>query len=140
MLTYSKNLDIEDNNNILELGTRLHDILFKLDFKNPNLEKYENNIKTIIKKFLNLSFLNIETAINFYKEYEFYYNNQHGKIDLIIEYPDHYKIIDYKLSNIDDESYYTQIKGYKSYLETITNKPIKSYLYSLIQGKYKIIE
>ena len=139
--TYSKELQIEDENSIiLELGTNLHDILFKIDFKNPSIEKYDNNLQNILKRFLNMPFLDINNAINFYKEYEFYYDEQHGKIDLIIEYKDHYKIIDYKLSNIEDNNYIEQIKGYKNYLQTITNKPIKLYLYSLLQGKYKNIE
>ena len=61
-------------------------------------------------------------------------------MDLIIEYNDCFKIIDYKLSNIDDMAYVDQLRGYKNYLSKIVNKPIKLYLYSLLKGKYKIID
>jgi len=137
----SKQLKIEDNNNyMLEKGTYLHNSLLKLDFKNPKFDKMNNDDANIIKKFLNNDFLDINNAINIYKEYEFINESSHGIIDLIVEYNDHYKIIDYKLSNIDDESYVNQLKEYKNYLSNIVNKPIKLYLYSLLKGIYKFID
>ena len=138
---FSKELDLENNNNeILQLGNRLHDLLFKLDFKKPDFSKMNDNDKFIINRFLKMNFLNLNKAIKLYKEYEFTTNDEHGFIDLIIEYEDEFKIIDYKLSNIDDENYLKQLNGYKKYLSTITNKPIHTYLYSLLKGEYKNID
>ena len=46
---------------------------------------------------------------NIYKEYEFIYDEDnttyHGIIDLMLEYQDNIKIIDYKLKNINDDAY-----------------------------------
>ena len=137
---FSKKSDVTLDNNLLEIGTNLHNILFQLDFKNPDMQSLDNNTTYIINRFLNTPFLELEKSINIYKEFEFIDNNKKGIIDLIIEYPNEYKIIDYKLSNIEDEEYILQLHGYKEYLSKIVNKPIKLYLYSLLKGNYKIIE
>jgi ATP-dependent exoDNAse (exonuclease V) beta subunit len=48
----------------------------------------------------------------------FIYNDEsgkhHGIIDLMLEYDDYIKIIDYKLMNIDEEAYNEQLLGYKN--------------------------
>lgn len=138
---FSKEVNLKDTNKeLLSIGNYLHNLLFKLDFKNPYLDNLDIKTKNIVNKFLKMEFLNIDTAINIYKEYEFVNDNKNGIIDLIIEYDNEVKIIDYKLSNIEDEEYVNQLKGYKDYLIKITNKPIKLYLYSLLKGEYKIIE
>ena len=46
-------------------------------------------------------------------------------------------IIDYKLKNISDKEYYKQLDGYRLYIENITNKKIKTYLYSIIDNDLK---
>ena len=46
-------------------------------------------------------------------------------------------IIDYKLNNVLDEAYTKQLNGYKEYISTITTKPIKVYLYSIIGEKFE---
>ena len=138
---FSKELKLENNDtSILNKGINLHNSLFKLNFKNPDYSYIDDNDAFIINRFLKMDFLNIDKAINIYNEYEFRYNDNHGIIDLIIEYENEYKIIDYKLSNIDDSSYINQLKGYREYLTKIVNKPIKVYLYSLFKGEYKIID
>ena len=139
--TFSKQLDIKENDtSVLDLGNKLHNILFQLDFNNPNLAKYDSSTQSIINRFLTMNFLDISNSINIYKEFEFINDDKHGVIDLIIEYENEYKIIDYKLSNIDDPKYVEQLNGYKTYLQQIVNKPIKLYLYSLLRGKYKMID
>ena len=68
------------------------------------------------------------------------YTYYHGIIDLIIETNNEIKIIDYKLQNIVDENYIKQLKGYKNYLNKISNKNINIYLYSLINHQYQKID
>ena len=79
--------------------------------------------------------MDIGTA-NIYKEYEFVYEEDniiyHGIIDLMLEYDDYIKIIDYKLKNISDEAYLKQLNGYKKYIEKVFNKKVSIYLYSII--------
>ena len=57
----------------------------------------------------------------------------------MLEYDDHIDIIDYKLKNVIDEQYKKQLKGYKEYIERMTDKPTKTYLYSIIDGEFKEI-
>ena len=40
----------------------------------------------------------------------------------MLVYENYIDIIDYKLSNIDDEKYIDQLNGYKKYIEMISNK------------------
>ena len=49
-------------------------------------------------------------------------------------------IIDYKLKNTDDLEYVKQLKGYKKYIERISDKDVKTYLYSIIDGELKEIK
>ena len=114
--------------NKMEYGTKIHEILEYSDFNNPN-NKYINNLLEKIDR----------NFINVYKEFEFIYEENstkyHGIIDLLLEYKDHYKIIDYKLKNIEDENYYKQLNGYKKYIEDNTNKKAEIYLYSILENE-----
>ena len=40
-------------------------------------------------------------------------------------------IVDYKLKNIEDDAYKKQLKGYKQYIESKTDKNVNTYLYSI---------
>ena len=138
----SKTLIDSKTNNNMEYGTKIHEMLEYIDFSNfdENTIK-DNSIRNKISKLI--SYLgNIETA-KIYKEYEFYYqenkNCHHGIIDLLVEYDDHIKIIDYKLSNISDDKYKEQLNGYKKYIASISTKPIYTYLYSIISEELKEI-
>ena len=64
-------------------------------------------------------------------------NISHGIIDLLIEDEANMIIIDYKLNNIDDENYDKQLNGYRSYIESISNKKVNCYLYSIIDNNYR---
>ena len=123
----------EEINNI-NLGTKMHYILEHLDFINPNLDLYTKEEGDIINSLL--SNLNNLKECTIYKEHEYIYekdnNYKHGIIDLILEYKDHYDIIDYKLKNTTDKAYISQLNGYKEYLSSITKKEVNTYLYSLL--------
>ena len=43
--------------------------------------------------------------------------------------------MDYKLKHTKDEAYLKQLNGYKKYIENITNKQTKIYLYSILDEK-----
>ena len=118
--------------NAMEYGTHIHEIFETEDFRNANnkyvlalLEKIDNNFK------------------NVYKEYEFIYKYEdkeyEGIIDLLLEYEDKMVIIDYKLSNIDDENYVKQLSIYKSFIENKTKKETETYLYSILNDTLKKI-
>ena len=111
-------------------GRLVHELFECTDFN--NLNNLSDNNKKIIERFLEK--VDISHA-NIYKEYEFIYDEDnttyHGIIDLMLEYQDNIKIIDYKLKNINDDAYIKQLNGYKDYIEKLFNKKTSIYLYSI---------
>ncbi|MGM9882038.1 MAG: UvrD-helicase domain-containing protein [Bacilli bacterium] len=119
----------------LDYGKRIHEILENIDFYNPNYDILSVSEKTIVSNFINN--IDIKDA-NIYKEYEFIYEEDntiyHGIIDLMLEYQDKIKIIDYKLKNINDTAYLRQLDGYKNYIERVFDKRVEIYLYSIMDN------
>ena len=111
-------------------GRLVHELFECTDFN--NLDNLSDNNKKIIERFLEK--VDISHA-SIYKEYEFIYDEDnttyHGIIDLMLEYQDNIKIIDYKLKNINDDAYIKQLNGYKDYIEKLFNKKTSIYLYSI---------
>lgn len=130
------------NNDVLSFGTKIHEYLEYLDFND-----FDNSLsKLVIEPFFKEKILKIKEmpfikkeAI-YHKEYEFIYQTEaeikHGIIDLLIETNDELIVVDYKLESIDKPYYIDQVKGYITYLSTISSKKIKGYLYSILDSKY----
>jgi len=122
----NKLISVDEYNNMKE-GTKLHYIFETEDFKTSNNPYI---IKFI--KYIDLNYLNC------FKEYEFIYEEEneikHGFIDLMLEYSDHIDIIDYKMKNIADENYLKQLNGYKNYIQSISEKSVNIYLYSILDN------
>ena len=117
----------------MEYGTHIHELLEYADFRNPK----ENIVQKLLEHIDN-------NFINVYHEFEFIWEeemiNYHGIIDLMIEYQDKILIIDYKLKNISDKEYTHQLLVYQKYIKSITNKIVKTYLYSIIDNELKEIK
>ena len=132
---FSKESDILyiDSVKAMKYGTLIHEELEYADFDKKN-NKYLEKLFNVISS----------DYINVYREYEFSYQENNivynGVIDLMLEYDDYINIIDYKLKNIMDEKYNLQLRGYKKYIESISNKVVNIYLYSLIEDKILKIE
>lgn len=130
-------IDKEERNK-LDYGIKMHELLELIDFNNPNYQGLSSNEKQIITNLLESIDVN---SANIYKEYEFVYDKDnttyHGIIDLMLEYKDNIKIIDYKLKNINDTEYVKQLTGYKDYIENTFNKKTSIYLYSILD---KVLE
>lgn len=139
----SSKLYTKDEIKNMEKGTHMHYLLEITDFKNPEYNNLTKEETTIIKNLLNQDIMKNIQNTNIFKEYEFIYENNNtikkGIIDLMIEHNDHIDIIDYKLKNTIDNAYKSQLKGYKEYIEKLTNKPVFTYLYSLLDTKITII-
>ena len=134
-----KELKDESLNYIIDLGNELHACLEAINFNDINVEELDisNHKKEIIKTLLKHDiFKNISKAKT-YHEYEFYYNEYHGIIDLLCVYDDHIDIIDYKLSDINKEEYVRQLSIYKEYVASISNLPINCYLLSILRKEIK---
>lgn len=129
----------------MEIGKYIHYIFEIIDFKNPDLDSLniDDFYKNKVLAFLNNDLFKDISKSKIYKEYEFIYefNNikYHGIIDLMLEYDDEIKIIDYKLKNIKDDNYINQLNGYKKYIEAKTNKKVSTYLYSIIDETLDVI-
>lgn len=142
--SFSKNsvhLINKEEQNKLDYGKKIHELLELVDFKNPNYEDMSPNEIEVISKFIeNINLKN--TSIH--KEYEFIYTEDnityHGIIDLLLEYENEIKIIDYKLKNINDKDYLKQLEGYKKYIESKFDKETNIYLYSILNNKLEKIE
>lgn len=115
----------------MKFGRRFHQLLEQIDFQTPNYEFMSEVEKEKIKAFLSTGLFS-STPTASYKEYEFYCDELHGIIDLLLEYEDHFAIVDYKLKNVVDEAYLEQLNGYYQYLKTKTTKNIDLYLYSIL--------
>lgn len=131
----------KDEKEKMEFGTKVHEILEYTDFK--TYETDGSYIGDKVSLFINSPLLANISQAKTYHEYEFFYEKDnteyHGIIDLMIEYPDHIDIVDYKLKDISDENYINQLNGYKNYISSVSNKKINIYLYSILDGTVKEI-
>ena len=125
----------KEEQNKLDYGIRIHEILELTDFANPNYDNLSVKEREVFDNFISKIDIN---NCNIYKEYEFIYREDnisyHGIIDLMLEYSNYIKIIDYKLKNINDMEYLKQLNGYKNYIEKLFNKEVHIYLYSIIDN------
>lgn len=129
------------NKKNMDFGTLIHEVFELIDLKNYDENIIEDNfIREKVSKFMNNKLLENIKKSNVYHEYEFLYEDKdilyHGIIDLMLEYSDHIDIIDFKLKNITDKNYKNQLMGYKKYIETMSNKKVNTYLYSIIDEKF----
>ena len=130
-----KNIHItsKEEQDRLDYGKKVHELFELTDFHNTSNLTGKN--REIITNFLDK--VNIDNA-DIYKEYEFIYEDNnityHGIIDLMLEYDNNIKIIDYKLKNINDNAYLKQLNGYKNYIENTFNKDTSIYLYSILDN------
>ncbi len=140
----NKTINTKEEINNMKLGTKIHEVLEYLDFKNYDSSIIKDKfIRDKIDKFMNNKLLSNVNKANIYHEYEFIYkkdnNEYHGIIDLMLEYDDYIDIIDYKLKSISDEKYIDQLNGYRNYISTKSNKKINVYLYLIMDGIIKEI-
>lgn len=139
------NLKSYEETMIMETGNYLHEVLECISLKEPKLSQLpiSDVVKERVLTFLNQPLLQEIEKSEIYQEYEFIYEEnhvkKHGIIDLMLVYPDHVDIIDYKLRNIEKKDYEAQLEGYRTYIRHITNKPVNIYLYSILDGKIKTI-
>jgi len=147
-VTFSKNTNkiyTKDEISNMEFGTKVHEILECLNLKNPDYSNIDNIfVLNKVKKIIECDILKNIGNAKIYKEYEFIYKKEdilyHGIIDLMLEYDDYIDIIDYKLKDINDNNYLIQLSGYKQYVESISNKKVNIYLYSIINESIKKID
>ena len=139
---FSKQAGLIDQTTLdkMELGTKIHYYLEMLDFKNPDYTSVDNKYINKIKAFIDSPLLENIKEAKIFKEYEFMDNGKHGFIDLLLEYKDRIVIIDYKTKTIDDVHYDEQLNGYRTYIESLSSKPVYCFLYSIIDETYREVK
>lgn len=131
---------------LLELGNTFHQALEISELSKEKVQQLNlsEQYKTYIYRFLNHDFIKEKQILHHYHEYAFEKVEQNtvikGVIDLILETPDAFYIIDYKLSKTNDLAYQQQLNTYRTYLASIVNKPVYTYLYSVYQGTFQEVE
>lgn len=146
---YSKDslhLITKEEQETMDYGTRVHEILETIDFTNPTpvLTLLPSSLQEKINLFLSTPIIKENLSSKMYKEYEFTYlidnTYSHGIIDLLIEKDSEMIIVDYKLKNIADQAYDQQLNGYRSIIEEKTNKKVSCYLYSIMDNTFRKVE
>ena len=139
---FSKQAGLIDQTTLdkMELGTKIHYYLEMLDFKNPDYTSVDNKYINKIKAFIDSPLLENIKEAKIFKEYEFMDDGKHGFIDLLLEYEDKIVIIDYKTKTIDDVHYDEQLNGYRTYIESLSSKPVYCFLYSIIDETYREVK
>lgn len=138
----SKDLSLSVDKSLLRYGTKIHELLEIVDFKTKDTKFIKNKKeKEAVERIINSKiFKGVESAL-IYHEYEFEdeKNNTVGVIDLLVIYNDHIDIVDFKLKNLDDEQYVSQLEIYENYVRDNLNNylPINKYLLSVLTGEEK---
>jgi ATP-dependent helicase/nuclease subunit A len=145
---YSKKMTVllaDEVKSVVELGTKYHELLEKIDYHNVqnSIVNFPAKLKKSIEHLSETIVMKELKNPEFFQEYEFYQENDEltyrGVIDLLIIDEDKVICLDFKLKNIDDSAYELQLRGYHNYLHDKLHKPIKLFLYSLMDCRLKEI-
>ncbi len=130
---------------VMAKGERMHELFELIDFNRPIKPQVhaltENTLeRDMVMAFFESDWVKTLTIQNVYKEFPIFDVDDQGErsgfIDLLLETEKAFIIVDYKLSTIDKDVYRSQIEGYASTLEKMTNKPIQGYLYSIKERRF----
>jgi len=136
----SKTLSSSSEEESLRYGERLHRLLELTDFgtKDVSWIKDEGD-RALIAKAVALPLFSDAAGAIVHHEYAFFDDkaNIHGVIDLLLVYPDHIDIVDFKAKSIDDPSYEEQLRSYSSYIRSVDPRPVQTYLLSIMESRLK---
>lgn len=129
------------NSDILKIGTRLHYLFELIDLRNKDTSFITDlKEKAQIENVLKLScFTKTNKALNIYQEFPYFNEKtqQFKIIDLLVEYEEHFDLIDYKSSDLDNPAYRKQLAEYYNYVRKHSQKPINVYLVSIYKVEMK---
>lgn len=124
----------------LRYGEKLHRYLELVNFTSKDTSWIKDpEDRALISRVLALPLFAKVGEAKLYHEYAFYDQEAdlHGVIDLLVVYPDHIDLIDYKAKDIDDPAYVKQLDAYSTYLKKVFARPISRYLLSIRDGVIK---
>ena len=125
---------------VLEFGVRLHEIMSRIDYQNLNLDFIASeDLKAHIRAIIKLPPLSDARLAKVFQEQAYVDNASDtlGMIDLMLEFENEIRIIDFKTSSLDHIEYDRQMKMYYEIIAARTKKPIRLYLISLMRHIYR---
>ncbi len=134
---------VKVDESLLRFGNEVHALLEGLDLSNKDTSyikdyKYRRIANNVINSEL------FKGVTNEQVRHEFSYfdkeNNVNGVIDCLIIKDHEIDIVDFKLKNIAEEEYDKQLKTYKAYISTISDKQIKMYLLAALTGEVREVK
>jgi len=134
----SKELPTTPDYGALSYGERLHKLMELVDFASLDSSFIEDKKdKEVISKVLALPFFSAIKEAKAFHEYQFLdpITNVHGVIDLLLVFPDHAAVVDFKAGSIDDPEYGRQLSLYSAFVERTFSLPCEEYLLSLRQAR-----
>ena len=134
---------VEVDESLLQFGTDVHALLESLDLSKKDTSYIKDyKFRKIANNVINSELF--KGVANEQVRHEFSYydkdNNVNGVIDCLIIKDNEIDIIDFKLKNIAEEDYDKQLKTYKTYISSISDKPIKMYLLAALTGEIREVK
>lgn len=134
---------VKVDESLLQFGNDVHALLEGLDFSNKDTSYIKDyKFRKIANNVINSELF--KGIKNEQVRHEFSYydkkNNVNGVIDCLIIKENEIDIIDFKLKNIAEEDYDKQLKTYKAYISSISNKQIKMYLLAALTGEIREVK
>ena len=134
---------VKVDESLLRFGTEAHALLEGLDLSKKDTSyikdyRYRKIANNIINSELFKGVNNEQVRHEFaYYDKE---NNVNGVIDCLIIKNNEIDIVDFKLKNIAEEDYDKQLRTYKAYISSISDKPIKMYLLAALTGEVREVK
>ena len=134
---------VKVDESLLRFGTEVHALLEGLDLSKKDTSyikdyRYRKIANNIINSELFKGVNNEQVRHEFaYYDKE---NNVNGVIDCLIIKNNEIDIVDFKLKNIAEEDYDKQLRTYKAYISSISDKPIKMYLLAALTGEVREVK
>lgn len=132
--------DRAQNDILLRRGTQLHHYIEHFDFDTRKFDYiHHKDDRNHLKKLFALPLFEGTTNENVYREYAYIdeKTNQTFAIDFFILKSRKITLVDFKLVNINEESYDLQVKNYARYLQNTFKRPVEAYLVSIINLDYR---
>ena len=128
---------------LLRFGTEVHALLEGLDLSKKDTSYIKDSrFRKIANNVINSDLFKGVTNEQVRHEFSFYdkENNVNGVIDCLIIKDNEIDIVDFKLKNIAEEDYDKQLRTYKAYISSISDKPIKMYLLAALTGEAREVK
>lgn len=134
---------VKVDESLLRFGSEVHALLEGLDLSKKDTSYIKDyKFRRIANNVINSSLFKGVSNEQVRHEFSYYdkENNVNGVIDCLIIKDNEIDIIDFKLKNIAEEDYDKQLKTYKAYISSISDKPIKMHLLAALTGEVREVK